>query len=261
MVSDDKMDLRHSHGPQHQHMPRISAWSPVAVQTTNINTALCHCTGHRHHHSPPWQHKPRTSAWPQWQHRPLRSTQHSTPAQATESTVFSTDHGQELFISEFILDCWLYPLGSGVSSLSSRPNLLPSQLPPQAASPTSIQQFLISFPALSLHPTHFLVYIQHLPTTRTSPELSGKTELIFFSYQVSLYLVYLLWYLCINRLGLNVQSPCQTALQSPCHTPLGLRYDFPWRQKPLCPLSTICSTKLSKSLNVCWSMRVHSFNK
>lgn len=46
-------------------MPRISAWSPVAAQTTNINTALCHCAGHRHHHSPPWQHKPRSSIWPQ----------------------------------------------------------------------------------------------------------------------------------------------------------------------------------------------------
>lgn len=41
-----------------------SVWSPAAIQTTDISTALCSSVSHGHHHSPGWQHRPRTSTQP-----------------------------------------------------------------------------------------------------------------------------------------------------------------------------------------------------
>lgn len=52
MGSGDSMDHGHPYSPQHQLVLRTSVWSLVAVQTTDINTALCCSIGHRHHHSP-----------------------------------------------------------------------------------------------------------------------------------------------------------------------------------------------------------------
>lgn len=60
----ESTDYGYSRGPQHQHMPRASEWSPVAGQITEIKTALCHhSTGHRCHHNSSKQHGPRTSTW------------------------------------------------------------------------------------------------------------------------------------------------------------------------------------------------------
>lgn len=48
MVSGNSIGHEHPHGIQYQHAPRTSAWPPVAVQITDMNTTLCQ----RHHHSP-----------------------------------------------------------------------------------------------------------------------------------------------------------------------------------------------------------------
>lgn len=40
MVTGDSADLKIPHGLQHQHVPRTSTWSPVAVQTMGIYMAL-----------------------------------------------------------------------------------------------------------------------------------------------------------------------------------------------------------------------------
>lgn len=98
MVSGDTVDHRHSLGPWHQHVPLTSAWSPVSLQTTDINRALCCCMSH---HDSVWrQHMLSTSTWSSipaqpteintgsgystvheypnslpWKHRPLMSTQ------------------------------------------------------------------------------------------------------------------------------------------------------------------------------------------
>lgn len=66
-----------THGFWRQHRPWAPTWSPasadarelsmvslVAVQTTEVNMALCHCTGQGTHQSPQQQHGPRTSIWP-----------------------------------------------------------------------------------------------------------------------------------------------------------------------------------------------------
>lgn len=60
MVSGDSVERGHLHDFRYQHMPETSAWSSVAIQITDINTALC-C---RHQHAPPlWQQGPRTLSW------------------------------------------------------------------------------------------------------------------------------------------------------------------------------------------------------
>lgn len=59
-----RTDHRHLHGLQHQHMPWISAWFPVAIQTMDINVTLCSSIGHRYYQSPQWQHKLRPPTWP-----------------------------------------------------------------------------------------------------------------------------------------------------------------------------------------------------
>lgn len=60
-VSDDSMDQGHPHALHPQHVSQPSTWSPLAVQTPEINTVLCCSRGHGQHHSLKWQHRPGTS--------------------------------------------------------------------------------------------------------------------------------------------------------------------------------------------------------
>lgn len=75
MVSSDSTDHRHPHGLWHQHTPQTSAWTPVAVQITDINrvtgccsntsphTTLSSITDHEHKHGLRWLHRPLISTW------------------------------------------------------------------------------------------------------------------------------------------------------------------------------------------------------
>lgn len=65
----DGMDPRHPQGLQQQDRLQTSAWPPVAVQTTDINTAPSWNSDCEHYHGPWRQQKPWASA------RPLASTQ------------------------------------------------------------------------------------------------------------------------------------------------------------------------------------------
>ena len=44
-------------------MPRTSAGSPVAVQTTDVNMASCRSTDHEHQYYLQWIHELKTSTW------------------------------------------------------------------------------------------------------------------------------------------------------------------------------------------------------
>lgn len=61
VVSSNSTDYEQPHAPWHRYAQLTSA---STVQTTDINLALCHCTGRGHHHSPLQQYRPRISTWP-----------------------------------------------------------------------------------------------------------------------------------------------------------------------------------------------------